>query len=789
MATGLGYTFEEDPENPFALQKSAQAGAGTTGYENVFSAENAWAQPAATDNPAAPASGGDAAAGSLASAQDTAQTDWTRSSYETPPAATPPATSGGTAGPGPTSAPTTPGPNVYKDSLTKLQQTTDPQQKAVLKDQLARTVFSSLKTAGHDVSWDGDQLMIDGRAYVVGGDGGNTGVAGGTTPTPTTAPTGWGQYVGAGQNAALDPTKMAQPDADLSPKYAIARVLSFFDPRQGFTPDVLAALNALNIGTFVNDNDRLRVTGTVDPRFEGTLASDMIRNAGAPEARWGGWGSVTDSSGGGTAGAGPIPVTPGTAGAAGVAVNTSAAPPGPDPFAAQGGGVLVNGGWVPKDHPQAQSSAASGFQPTAPTYTPGEIPTDDLEGFSYADTLAQTGPGYEAPALATDPLAAYNFEGFGDLGDVAPGYDAPALSADPLATYSFEDFGDLGQFGGGPTDAETEALISSILAHPESLDARTIDMLKAASKDELAQMSESEIQDLQQQGVRLGITDSSWLQSEVNTSKRTRDQGLVKSNRDIELTAAQTNLADKRAAAELGASYASSKAGRNLAERGQRFTEATAGEGLEQAEVASKNAATQYKTEVAQRDIENAFRSSTDQRAARGQRFTEATTGEGLKQDSIASQNAATEYQTRISQQNVENAFRSTADQRAAVALASDTSLRAAALKGDRIALQESLKQKAAELGQSADRVQLDYVLGLLHDATSRYGIEVGASIDRQKLAQAGSEFQQDLIFRIMALQQSDAQFGASYGLDVARETNRSNEAGQASYDQTADVG
>lgn len=43
-------------------------------------------------------------------------------------------------------------------------------------------------------------------------------------------------------------------------------------------------------------------------------------------------------------------------------------PASPDPFAAMGGGVQVNGGWVPKNHPLAQQAGAP------PTGTPGGAP-------------------------------------------------------------------------------------------------------------------------------------------------------------------------------------------------------------------------------------------------------------------------------------------------------------------------------------------------------------------------------------------------------------------------------
>jgi hypothetical protein len=103
------------------------------------------------------------------------------------------------------------------------------------------------------------------------------------------------------------------------------------------------------------------------------------------------------------------------------------------------------------------------------------------------------------------------------------------------------------------------------------------------------------------------------------------------------------------------------------------------------------------------------------------------------------------------------------------LALQSDNAFKLAAAQGDRLALKESIAQKATELGLSADQLLLNYTLGVMQDATQRYGIDVGASIDRAKLAQAGEEFQLDLALKYAQLEQADAQFGASYGLDLAK--------------------
>jgi hypothetical protein len=68
-----------------------------------------------------------------------------------------------------------------------------------------------------------------------------------------------------------------------TPKYQIGRVLEQFDPKAGVTPELLAALNALGIGTFEQlSGDKVRVTGNVDPRFEGYTTIDLVRGFNGP---------------------------------------------------------------------------------------------------------------------------------------------------------------------------------------------------------------------------------------------------------------------------------------------------------------------------------------------------------------------------------------------------------------------------------------------------------------------------------------------------------------------------
>lgn len=597
----------------------------------------------------------------------------------------------------------------FKDLATQLAAATDPQQKAILHDKLSRDVFGSLSDAGHDVKWDGDQLVVDGRRYIVNGsgvsaDGASAPAAGSGTAAPGSPAPGSARTV----LMEGDPAKLADPaHAATSPKYDFLQLAqqNKYDYTQ--MPEMLKELQSgpngrLWQGWTADGNGNFVFAGNpqqLAPEWDGVTRVDAVGAfgniaSGGQAAGWR-WG-VND---GGPAAAGGADadlqslydqiMTPGAAGAAGV----------------QTGGVPA-------------PSAPGGFQPTAPTYTPGTIDNSDLNGLGMDDILNRLGSTPTPAALPTD-------------------YQAGSISNDPLATYSFDGFGDLGELGAGKTDAQTEGLVSDILAHPESYPPQVVDMLKAKSKDELAQMANSNDDDLKAQGYLTGNQDSNWLASERLARKGERDNALVQSNRNIDLTAAQQNLADRRAAAALGQSYGDTKNSRNLANRGELFSEAQAGEGNKQAAVASSNNAAGFK------------------RA--GEVANEQLRGE------------AADRNLKAAQQNIDNQFKSTEEKQAAVKLAADTQLAAASQRGDRAALEQGFQQKATELGQSADKLKEDYILAQMSDLTQRYGIDVGASIDRAKLAQAGTEFQQDLIFRIAQLKQAHDEFGAQYGLDLTK--------------------
>jgi hypothetical protein len=108
----------------------------------------------------------------------------------------------------------------------------------------------------------------------------NTGFVGGSTPTldpASAAPTKYGASLGSfGVGGGYDQSKLANLE-HLSPKYQVGRTLSHFDPNKGITPEVLAALNTLNLGEFSGSKDKLQVGGAnLDPRWEGYTNIDTI---------------------------------------------------------------------------------------------------------------------------------------------------------------------------------------------------------------------------------------------------------------------------------------------------------------------------------------------------------------------------------------------------------------------------------------------------------------------------------------------------------------------------------
>lgn len=136
--------------------------------------------------------------------------------------------------------------------------------------------------------------------YTAGLPGGTAGPNPPGTPPPASAPPAAtvnfrlpGQYL-PGNGSGYDPTKGL--DGGGSAKYLLRNALSHFNPQQGITPDVLAALNSLGIGTFSGRGDNLVVGGNVSPDFGSTRRFDVIPNFSSGHATT--WGYLQEDKGG-----------------------------------------------------------------------------------------------------------------------------------------------------------------------------------------------------------------------------------------------------------------------------------------------------------------------------------------------------------------------------------------------------------------------------------------------------------------------------------------------------------
>jgi hypothetical protein len=489
-------------------------------------------------------------------------------SFSTPSPAAPrttPAPAPARTAPGAPARPAAPAPPDFTSMVSGVHAATDPVDQAQQHDALARQLFTSLQQQGHQVKWQGAQLIVDGRPYNVAGAN-PAGSTGSSAPTGTAVPRGQGIAPGA-------PAPGSYPNAGggaITPQNVDS--IQGNDPRFN-TPSYLDALNAAhpeygggqaaadalwakhpewgtkptgaNTDPYGNvpgfDTGKLQdSTHANDKYIQSVRTLSQFVGSGGQVTRGHLDGLVAYAKAHGFANAqavgddkvdfgdghGPIDVlrsdgalqflepwldgggaAPGAGGAPPLSFADALSSLG-GPGGGVGGGVGVSGALDTSTSP----AVASGFTPgQGPTYTPGDISFDDIPNLSYDDIYnSLTGPGND-------------------------------------------------------TEQASDALLRNLLEHPESVDAHTLDTMKAKSKDEIAQQQQQEEQDLRSFGVSNGIDDSRWLQSERLASRRSRDNALVASNRDLELGAATTNTADKRAASQLGISYQGQKASQRQA--------------------------------------------------------------------------------------------------------------------------------------------------------------------------------------------------------------------------------
>jgi hypothetical protein len=341
---------------------------------------------------------------------------------------------------------------------------TGPVVDPVEHDRIARQTYTDLKNAGHDVKWQGDQLMVDGRAYefgnaLQGGQDSGSGFDDSPAPTPPAPPiptdAGYPTDFGGGnvdqQHRQIEDTYgVGAPEGYDAGKWADRNhqsdkyLAGHIQAAGGSIDDVVHALNARTPGWKKISSDAIEAPD--GSRFD--LRRD---SSGVNAIQW-----------------------------------LQIAGPGGRPLGGSAG-----------DGAGAQSYDG----------TPSDFPK-----FSWEQLLAE-------------------------------------LEKDPSAT-------------------GLDALVRDIQAHPTSLDEHAVGTMKAQLKDTLAEQQQFEDQNLKGLGASYGISESPWLASERLSSDRSKNQAIASGNANIDIQAAQTRAADKRAAAGVGVSY------QNL--RGARLASAVA---------------------------------------------------------------------------------------------------------------------------------------------------------------------------------------------------------------------
>lgn len=137
---------------------------------------------------------------------------------------------------------------------------------SVTQDQQARSIYADLQAAGHDVSWQGSQLMVDGRPYAVTGS------------SMPNVPSGNAAAASAGQNGGVDVSGMNPQLVALFQKYGVTPT------GQGTGNSDIAYWNA-----------KLSAPGADQAYYLNRLESDFA--GGGPDTGAGGGGGSMDLSG------------------------------------------------------------------------------------------------------------------------------------------------------------------------------------------------------------------------------------------------------------------------------------------------------------------------------------------------------------------------------------------------------------------------------------------------------------------------------------------------------------
>ena len=201
-----------------------------------------------------------------------------------------------------------------------------------------------------------------------------------------------------------------------------------------------------------------------------------------------------------------------------------------------------------------------------PTMVTGGNDYRPVPGAAAVQTGTSGGPG-----VMTPPTGAPGDTGTGALatGTTPPGGGIPGIPGTTYQPYvpgnipgitgvpGYQDIlSDMERYGPSSQLQQPVAdAYSWMLQNPESLGPRERATMQAASREEASQMAQTANEELRSGAYARGIQGSPWMAAEEGRTNRARDESIIASNRGIDIEAARTNTADRRAAAEAASKY------------------------------------------------------------------------------------------------------------------------------------------------------------------------------------------------------------------------------------------
>lgn len=434
------------------------------------------------------------------------------------------------AGPTP-AAPVAPAP--YDAHLSAIASAPDPASASVAQDHLGWQLHQDLTADGHAVTWKNGNLVVDGKEYAVGDGTQPAGAVPAAAPAPA-APAAAEAYNPASWTAGAGTGSMGRAGA-MTGAMTGGAATSSAPPPDGTSPPNNTPANPPNNtapGPDTNAAPQEEVAKAYQELLGRPMKPEEYQNwagnanfraeiAASPEAK-----AYAASHGGGSGGTAPT------------------------------GGNLKDPAYV--DSLIAYWSQQPGVNPSVkndPGYWRGKILSGALgtdqqfitDRFMQAEGAPAGSGGGNIPGWPPSSFdsSSFNASTGGNEAQAAGLYDWSPSAPD----YVPGQIGTQVNFDG--MDPQLAASLKDLLAHPTALDDRTVEMMKAQSAEESAAAAQAQDEDLKTFGNAHGIGDSPWLAAARGQNQWDRRSATIASNRNVDLTAAQTRMADKRASINL----------------------------------------------------------------------------------------------------------------------------------------------------------------------------------------------------------------------------------------------